>query len=180
MKICKRCQAEKPESGFYKQRTSRDGLQGTCKACHAVRFRERWSSRTEGEKERRRARWRDIYSRNPLNRRYDRKRTCKKYGITAEEYERRVLEQGGRCAICLQPPTNTGLCIDHSHSTGEVRGLLCRECNVAIGMFRDDLSRIRQAAEYLRRQEKLAVDGAFKSLSQGVGGVAPSGPTLEE
>ena len=77
----------------------------------------------------------------------------KRYGITAEEYERRVLEQGGRCAICLEPPTEQGLCVDHRHEDGTVRGLLCVKCNAGIGFFDDDPERLRQAADYLDRHD---------------------------
>lgn len=80
-----------------------------------------------------------------------------RYGITAEEYDRRIEEQGGRCAICRRLPSEVArpkhwtevFCVDHDHDTGRVRGLLCNDCNlvVARGHTAEILDR---AAEYLR------------------------------
>ena len=75
----------------------------------------------------------------------------KHYGITSDEYERRVLEQGGKCAICLGPPTDQGLCVDHVHGSKRIRGLLCTRCNAGIGMFLDDPARLSAAIVYLDR-----------------------------
>ncbi len=59
------------------------------------------------------------------------------YGLTPEDFDRMMLEQGGTCAICEQPFANKPYepHIDHCHETGEVRGLLCSPCNVALGRF---------------------------------------------
>ncbi len=52
------------------------------------------------------------------------------YGITAEDFERMSERQGDTCAVCGIPRTeNRGLCVDHDHATGAVRGLLCVNCN---------------------------------------------------
>ncbi len=86
----------------------------------------------------------------------------KGYGITSPEYDAILKAQGGVCWICEQPPKKGGnrLAVDHLHSKGEnkrnprekrdrVRGLLCWACNGAIGKFRDDITRLRRAADYL-------------------------------
>jgi len=70
------------------------------------------------------------------------------YGITAEDYDAMFSSQGGTCAICKRSQTKR-LHVDHDHSTGAVRGLLCRACNTAIGMFEDDTERLRNAITYL-------------------------------
>jgi hypothetical protein len=85
-----------------------------------------------------------------------------KYGITAPEYDAMLKAQGGMCWICQQPPKEGGrrLSVDHLHSVGEnkrnprekrgrVRGLLCWGCNSALGKFRDDITKLRRAADYL-------------------------------
>jgi len=73
-----------------------------------------------------------------------------KYGITAEDYDRMLLEQGGRCAICrTDKPGRKFFAVDHNHQTGAVRKLLCMHCNVAIGYLREDPAIARAAAEYL-------------------------------
>ncbi len=64
-----------------------------------------------------------------------------RYGLTAEEYEAILESQGGGCAICEKTPEEAGkrLSVDHDHETGDVRGLLCQSCNLALGMIEDHL-----------------------------------------
>lgn len=71
-----------------------------------------------------------------------------RYGITPEEYDRRVKEQDGKCAICLE---ERPLAVDHCHETGKVRGLLCRSCNAGMGMLKDDPERLRRAILFLEQ-----------------------------
>jgi hypothetical protein len=71
------------------------------------------------------------------------------YGLTEERFAEMLAETGGYCPICehaMTPPA-----VDHDHETGEVRGLLCRRCNSALGMLRDDPITIERAANYLWR-----------------------------
>jgi hypothetical protein len=70
------------------------------------------------------------------------------YGLTFDEYQAMAEAQGNRCAICRQEDT-TRLAIDHDHETGKVRGLLCRRCNIALGLLGDDASQVMAAAAYL-------------------------------
>jgi hypothetical protein len=69
--------------------------------------------------------------------------------ITPTEYARRLQEQGGVCAICKLPPGEKQLAVDHDHETGEIRGLLCNDCNLGLGFFRDDPDLLRHAGAYL-------------------------------
>ena len=76
----------------------------------------------------------------------------KKYGLTPEDYSNMLESQGGVCAICGADNPRDGrenLHVDHCHSTGKVRGLLCGPCNKAIGLLQDDPTIIRNAANYL-------------------------------
>lgn len=81
----------------------------------------------------------------------------KKYGITPAIYQDMWKAQGGVCAICKKAETRrhrtTGrpldLVVDHCHRTGDVRGLLCSNCNGGLGSFDDDLDRLRAAIAYL-------------------------------
>jgi hypothetical protein len=82
-------------------------------------------------------------------------RRLRKYGLTTERYERMVAEQNGLCAVCKLEPLR-GLCIDHDHRTKEVRGLLCDNCNSAIGFFADDSRRMRVAGDYVDRANGVA------------------------
>lgn len=78
------------------------------------------------------------------------------YGITLEDYEAMLEKQGGTCAICESsiPGGNGAFSVDHCHSTGKVRGLLCRLCNSGLGHFRDSPGLLYRAVEYLRNHEK--------------------------
>lgn len=89
-------------------------------------------------------------------------RACERHGITTAEYERLLGEQNERCAICQQQPSDERrLAIDHDHTTGAVRGLLCIRCNTAIGSMRDDPALLQAAVAYLSTRQ-----GALTSLSE--------------
>jgi len=70
-----------------------------------------------------------------------------KYGLASEEYEQMVADRKGRCDICGDQPER--LCVDHDHGTKVVRGLLCRNCNSALGKFKDSTQILRNAIIYL-------------------------------
>lgn len=76
------------------------------------------------------------------------------YGIGVAEYEAMFTSQGGVCAICGNPPSGNGsrqvhLHVDHDHSSGKIRQLLCHKCNMGLGAFGDDVDLLRAAVEYL-------------------------------
>ena len=74
----------------------------------------------------------------------------KAYGLTELEVAHMVVVQGGACAICRTEFMEYRNChVDHNHDTGEVRGLLCSNCNPGLGQFKDDPARLRAAAVYL-------------------------------
>ena len=86
------------------------------------------------------------------NRVKERRRTLRRYGLTQLDWDALVATQAGRCAICrTDTPGGRGELwhIDHCHDTGRVRGLLCHNCNVGIGNFRDDPTLLARAIEYL-------------------------------
>ena len=73
----------------------------------------------------------------------------RKYGVNLAAFEALLHRQGGLCAICREPLTKPY--IDHCHETGQVRGLLCRWCNLGIGHLREDPRIIHAAAVYVAR-----------------------------
>lgn len=83
----------------------------------------------------------------------------KQYGITLEDYNRILEKQNHVCAICGNPERaikkSTGklidLAVDHCHSTGKVRGLLCTGCNTGLGNFKDDTIILNKALLYLQK-----------------------------
>ena len=72
-----------------------------------------------------------------------------KYGITIADYEAMLDSQGGACAVCGSHPEHRGLCVDHDHDTGRVRGLLCDLCNRMLGQSGDNARLLRLGADYL-------------------------------
>lgn len=77
------------------------------------------------------------------------------YGITGKQYDQLLAFQGGVCFICGQSPKKQRLAVDHDHSTGEVRGLLCAGdaygCNVALARLLDNLDMARRALAYVEQ-----------------------------
>ena len=75
--------------------------------------------------------------------------------ITQKEYEGLLVEQNYSCAICdkHQSVLNKTLAVDHDHETGEIRGLLCWECNTALGKLGDSIPGILKVLEYLQKGE---------------------------
>ncbi len=74
------------------------------------------------------------------------------YGIEKLDYDNLVLSQNNTCAICNKPETSKRskyLSLDHCHTTGKIRGLLCSKHNRAIGLFNDDPQLLKKAIEYL-------------------------------
>lgn len=69
------------------------------------------------------------------------------------QYLAMLLAQGGKCAICGEMPKRA-LAVDHCHATKATRGLLCVPCNLVLGIFKDDVARLENAARYLRQQFK--------------------------
>jgi len=73
-----------------------------------------------------------------------------RYGLSIQEYMSLVDEQNGKCAICYSEPViYDRLHVDHDHETGQVRGLLCYHCNVALGHFRDNPQIVQSALDYI-------------------------------
>lgn len=78
------------------------------------------------------------------------------YGITQKQYDELFASQNGKCAICgnetfgiLRNGKPKGLCIDHDHKTGKVRGLLCTRCNSILGYANDDSELLMRLIDYL-------------------------------
>lgn len=81
----------------------------------------------------------------------------KNYGITIEQYDAMYAAQGGRCKICATsaPRGRGGFHVDHCHSGNYVRGLLCAECNMMLGLAKDSKEILKNAIFYLTDAEEL-------------------------
>jgi hypothetical protein len=141
-KPCTKCGLTKPLADFSPNRRSWDGRQSSCKACDREGYKA--LARRPGGREMI-ARWE---FRSKLKHRY---------GITAEDYERILASQGGKCALCGRTPADVGgnrrFHVDHCHSSNRIRGILCSRCNIALGTFGDSLEGVLKVVEYLRRTD---------------------------
>jgi hypothetical protein len=73
------------------------------------------------------------------------------YRMTEAQYNELWQRQDGKCAICLNLcPSGKALHVDHSHTTGKIRGLLCKRCNMTLGLLHDDVSILQRAIDYLK------------------------------
>ena len=133
VKLCKRCSTTKPIDNFYIRKRGRDLRHSICKECTKKIVTEKYRENPMV--------WREA----ELKRRYD---------MNQDDYNQILTEQNNCCAICgtTKPGARRKhFMIDHCHTTGKVRGLLCKSCNIAIGEFKDDVSLLEKAVLYLRK-----------------------------
>ena len=98
-----------------------------------------------------RAGWQEWAARNRVHLREA--RFVRKYGLTLAEHDTLAASQGGLCAICGR---ERPLRVDHDHATGVIRGLLCHNCNVALGLLGEDAQVISLAAQYVAARQRLS------------------------
>ena len=132
MKVCSKCNIEKDLTEYHKRSNRPCGVRSQCKKCYLEYPKEK--------------------KRRPM---YMRDMNLKQYGLTFERYTEMFNNQKGCCKICNRhlSEVNKGkkkaLCVDHCHTTGIVRGLLCDKCNRGIGLFNDDIAMLQKAITYL-------------------------------
>ncbi len=157
---CRRCKETKLVEDFWKSAHKDSGISQYCKKCsnkNRKEYRDRkktntckfnmpkdsqsWNSK-KGSIE-----YKDYIRNSQLQR---------AYGISLEEYNLLFQKQAGKCAVCgrHQVELGKGLYVDHCHTTGTVRGLLCSNCNTGIGLFKDSIEIFYQAIGYLERNYK--------------------------
>lgn len=143
-KPCAACGVVKPLDAYSRRVKALDGRRSKCRPCNSEQVQT----------------YHDVNPDVPLN-----AHLLRKFGISLEEFRALEAAQGGRCAICRQPPVivmgirsrrqgravRPRLVVDHDHETGKIRGLLCTPCNRGIGFLDDSPERVAAALEYLRR-----------------------------
>lgn len=131
-KTCTKCGQEKGVANF-RRRSDGPALGSWCLDCERLRCR--------------------TYMRSPRGKQVNRRAKLKYlFGLTAEQHDAILDAQGGGCAVCGHTcPTGKRLAVDHDHVTGQVRGLLCVNCNKGIGHLRDSHVLLAKAAGYLTR-----------------------------
>lgn len=142
-KECRVCKKTKSLEEFAIQKGARDGHRNTCKLCISDYHRNYYKINTDLVQHREKA-YRE--SNQPKIKSTKRKGDLRrKYNLTLEEAEE-IYSRG--CEIC---GSKEKLCIDHCHETGNIRGCLCGRCNMGLGLYKDSLSLLDKAQQYLLR-----------------------------
>jgi hypothetical protein len=161
MKQCKKCGLSKPLEEYYRAAGTKDGLRGECNACNSEDKRRRYLADPhaaidrvkrwqQANPERVNATQRARRSKPEAKRRARADHLMRKFAMTIEQYDSMLEAQGGGCFICGRPSReDSSLHVDHDHSTGRVRGILCFCCNNALADFQDDPALLRKAASYV-------------------------------
>jgi hypothetical protein len=145
-KLCSRCHRLMPKAEFHGHKGTRDLLSSHCKDCGKEATRVSYQK----HKEKRQKEGRDYYNNlNPERKaEYKRNRAVLPHGISQDQYCVMLDSQDYGCALCgtLTPGGRSDkyFCIDHDHETGEIRGLLCNACNIALGWYENILERVSQ------------------------------------
>jgi hypothetical protein len=156
---CRACKQVKELAEFSTPNISERGLHwGSCRACRQDKSKAETAGRTDAVRMKRAQwvkQWRD---RLPLGVRREKERdsNLRRYGLNAGRYDAMCAAQNGQCAICGQS-SDKNLHVDHCHTTGAVRGLLCGKCNTAIGQFDEDPQRMYAAIAYLQAVKQKVV-----------------------
>jgi hypothetical protein len=142
---CVSCGQRKFPEQFNKNIQNITGRQSECRSCNGEK---RWLFRSKNSERFRERSFTDKLKRN--------------FNLTIEDYNKMVLDQNGVCKICGQPETSkvvTRLSVDHCHSTGKVRGLLCKSCNSALGQAKDNIDLLHKMIDYLKEHSQVGALG---------------------
>lgn len=151
---CTNCKKDKIEDEFSVKSGKRNKQ---CKQCRQY-YNNFWKNNSNDYKEKRKKYYLNTKEKHSL--RNFKNAILKKYAITLDEYDKMLKDQNSRCAICekqfelvrSKENSNKLPCVDHSHKTNKVRGLLCRMCNVSLGHIESGL--YDKAKEYLQVNDK--------------------------
>ena len=131
---CYKCHQTKDISQFYGDKSKNSGRNYECKECTKARVK----ATRDPERSR------DLHYR-------------RNYGITLADFNRMVLAQGSKCACCgTSEPRgkHNQWCVDHDHVTGTVRELLCKDCNIVLGLVEDSPQHLHRLSEYVLKHSK--------------------------
>ncbi len=147
MKQCSKCKGIKPKVDFSKFKHGKDGLKSWCKCCckkaNLIWQRENKEKCREANKR--------SHKKNYCPDKNRELKLLSRYNISLEQYKVQEKYQDYKCIICGASEGRAGkrLQVDHCHTTGEIRGLLCDNCNGGLGQFKDSTKRLNNAIKYL-------------------------------
>lgn len=157
MKICIKCGTNQDFDSYFKRSKSSDGYENVCKVCKRLYKQEHYQKNKEVLRQKNRAyveanrdfvrAYRNKWQKDHPEKMRD-SYLWHEYRIRLPEYLQLLDKQSGVCQICKQLSNET-LAVDHDHLSGDIRGLLCRACNTALGLFNDSVERLQNAITYL-------------------------------
>ena len=136
--LCSSCKETKDSSLFPKATKKKRGFAWECKTCKKETRKNKKKTMSSED-------WALLHKGYYLK---------SAYGITLIEYNNFLKQQNHKCAICYADETevlNQTLYVDHCHSTGKVRGLLCHPCNASLGLLKENIEVLENAKNYLRK-----------------------------
>lgn len=180
MKICYICKIRKSKLEFYKNKANPDHLTYDCKKCILKRNKiyNKFKKPTEKYKEKIKSTeyknkrnqqfikrywkkyrsnipfedWRKIVEKRKFNKNLYSNRSSKnrflRYGLSEKQFQEILNNQKKLCKICHKPLTK--YCLDHNHETNKIRGILCHNCNLGLGLFKDNINFLNNAIIYLK------------------------------
>jgi len=156
--LCVSCKLWKSSDDFRSRSRNKDGLEyprSICKACEAADAAEHRKEHPDRHAQAKRD-WEE--KNHELHEKQLLRSKARVLGLDPKMIVTHFESHHGLCDLCGQPPTGVKkngrprvLAIDHCHTSGEFRGLLCTACNLGLGMFRDDPDLMRRAADYVTR-----------------------------
>lgn len=168
-KKCSGCKEKKTLENFTKNRAAWDGVSNYCRPCRAQVKKLDYENNKERIKEQVKASYQRHKARAIRYAQKYRKENPEKIkhtklmqdrGISLDKYNQMLEAQNNVCAICNRPELKLwkgkipNLCVDHCHTTNEIRGLLCMKCNRGIGLLEDNIESLLSAISYLKKYQK--------------------------
>jgi hypothetical protein len=154
LKKCTKCGIEKELNFFSKDKHKKDGLKSSCRDCYKIDHLRRYANDPEGQRKRIQDYRTKLRVINPEKLSLSNRNTKlkKAYGLSVKSVEEMKEKQNYCCFICKKHESiikGRGLVVDHDHTTGEVRKLLCTSCNTALGLLKEDTSTLVSMIQYI-------------------------------
>ena len=159
-KLCPVCKEVKLVTEFTKSTQRKSGYGTYCKPCDTKR-KQAWVKANPKRNKEHMARGRANYRKNTcpkkltaLVKKHSHTKKLKRFGITQADFDMLLVKCENACSICKRPISKLGLrglAIDHNHTTGKVRGLLCGDCNTGLGLLKDNITILKNSINYLEK-----------------------------
>ena len=153
-KICTTCKILKDTNEFPRDKHTPSGIHSRCKVCHRKSSIDYYRSHRMEMIQKNKQYQKNHPEKTKIRQRN--KSLKRDFSITLDQYNDLLKKQDYKCAICKRKQTKfkRALAVDHCHKTNRNRGLLCGNCNMAIGLFKEKIFFLKSAIDYLYREEK--------------------------